>query len=314
MSLLKKVLRGDHRALAKAISMIENGDIETENLLRDTYFHTGHAWIIGITGPPGTGKSTLLAKIALEYRRKGLSLGILVFDPSSPISGGAFLGDRLRMTELASDPSIFIRSMASRGGHGGLTKTASHIVRLLDACGKDVILIETVGTGQADADVSKLVDVVIVVLIPDLGDEVQMSKAGLMEIGDIFVVNKADLQHADRLSLDVRNATKEKNGWKPPVLKTTAVKGSGVAELIKIIEEFRKFSDHSGNRKTILQDRASYQLLQEIRRQIDQIFQDRATRGTEFNKAVQDILKRRIDPHTAARRLLNSISKGALKH
>jgi len=314
LNLLRGLLRGDTRALAKAISIIEDGGSETENLLNHLYFHTGRAWVVGLTGPPGTGKSTLLTRLALEYRKKGLKIGILAFDPTSPFTGGAFLGDRFRMVDLAGDQSIFIRSMASRGGKGGLTREARNAVRLLDAFGKDMIFVETVGTGQADIEISKVADVVIVVLMPELGDEIQMSKAGLMEAGDIFVVNKADLPRAHKLVSEIRQVLGPRDGWKPMVLKTTAARGIGTSGVVAAIEDHKQFSTVAHRRQSTVSERSSHELLEVLKKSFDELLEEKISQGAAFRAAVEDIAKRRTHPRAAGKKLLNTILRSEFRN
>ncbi len=309
LDFVDELLRGDHRALAKAISLVENNDSGTEKLLKRVYSHGGGAWVVGFTGPPGTGKSTLLSRVAAEYRSRGLKIGVLAFDPTSPVTGGAFLGDRLRMTGLASDPHIFIRSMATRGGLGGLTEAARSAVRLLDASGKEIVFVETAGAGQADVEISTIADVVVVVLMPSLGDEVQMSKAGLVEVGGVFVVNKADLPHADRLVADLKAVLKPVDGWNPVVLKTIAVKGTGVTELVKVLEDFRMFAGRSGWRDRAVRKRLSYEILEEARKLVSKAVEYKVVESGELRSIVEKCIAKKTDPHTAARRLVRSMLK-----
>ena len=246
-----KILDGDVRAVSRAITAIENHATESEALLRQLFPHTGQAYLTGVTGAPGTGKSTLVDRLAAHYRKQEERVGIVAVDPTSPYSGGAILGDRIRMQGHAGDSGIFIRSMATRGFLGGLARTTAEVVLLLDAAGKHQILIETVGVGQDEIDIVRLADCVLVVLVPGLGDDIQNMKAGLMEIGDVFVLNKCDREGAVRLEEQLHamlSLVTPRDGWHPAVVRTVATENRGIDELATAIERFRKYFESSGQR------------------------------------------------------------------
>jgi LAO/AO transport system kinase len=247
-----KVRAGDVRAISRAITAIENHSAEAEELLRDLFPHTGKAYLTGVTGAPGTGKSTLVDRLAAYHRKREERVGVIAVDPTSPYSGGAILGDRIRMQGHASDTGIFIRSMATRGFLGGLARSTAEVALLLDAAGKRQVLIETVGVGQDEIDIVRLADCVLVVLVPGLGDDIQNMKAGLMEIGDIFVLNKADREGADRLEEQLHamlSLVMPRDGWHPPVIRTVATENKGLEELASTVEKFRKHFESSGQRR-----------------------------------------------------------------
>src|SRR5258706_6359239 len=247
-----KVRAGDVRAISRAITAIENHSAEAEELLRELFPHTGKAYLTGVTGAPGTGKSTLVDRLAAYHRKREDRVGVIAVDPTSPYSGGAILGDRIRMQGHASDTGIFIRSMATRGFLGGLARATAEVALLLDAAGKRQVLIETVGVGQDEIDIVRLADCVLVVMVPGLGDDIQGMKAGLMEIGDIFVLNKADRQGADRLEQELSamlELAPERNGWKPPVIRTVATENKGIEDLRDAISRFRKHFDQGVERQ-----------------------------------------------------------------
>src|SRR5881628_1415542 len=261
--LASQVLKGDHRALAKAISVVEAGGEPCRVLIRELYPHTGKAFTVGITGPTGTGKSTLVDKAIEEFRKRCRTVGVLAIDPSSAFTGGALLGDRLRMLDHSLERDVFIRSMASRGDIGGLARAARNTVRVLDAAGMDIIIIETVGAGQAEVEVASAVDAVVVVLMPQLGDEVQAFKAGFGEIGDVFVVNKADLVNPSKTMYNIASGLKEReDGWRPPVLKTSALKGTGIAGLVDALEKYRKHIDEHGSREKMARVKIEAELVE----------------------------------------------------
>jgi LAO/AO transport system kinase len=225
---------GDARALARAISTVENRAAGWSDLLKALFPHSGKARILGMTGPPGAGKSTLVDQLARLYRKQGRTVGVIAVDPTSPYTGGAILGDRIRMQDHFSDPGIYIRSMATRGSLGGLARTTADVATVLDASGRDVILIETVGVGQDEVDIVRLADITVVILVPGMGDDVQTIKAGIMEIADIFVINKSDREGAERVEREIRalqSLAVRQDGWTPPIVKTVASEGTGVPEL-----------------------------------------------------------------------------------
>ena len=247
-----KVRAGDVRAISRAITAIENHSAEAEELLRQLFPYTGKAYLTGVTGAPGTGKSTLVDRLAAYHRNREDRVGVIAVDPTSPYTGGAILGDRIRMQGHASDTGIFIRSMATRGFLGGLARSTAEVALLLDAAGKRQVLIETVGVGQDEIDIVRLADCVLVVLVPGLGDDIQNMKAGLMEIGDIFVLNKADREGADRLEEQLHamlSLVMPRDGWHPPVIRTVATENRGVEELASTVEKFRKHFESSGQRR-----------------------------------------------------------------
>jgi LAO/AO transport system kinase len=248
----QKIVAGDVRAISRAITAIENHAPEAETLLKQLFPHTGGAYLTGITGAPGTGKSTLVDRVAAVHRQRKERVGIIAVDPTSPFSGGAILGDRIRMQSHASDNGIFIRSMATRGFLGGLARSTAEVALLLDAAGKRQILIETVGVGQDEIDIVRLADCVLVVLVPGLGDDIQNMKAGLMEIGDIFVLNKADREGADRLEEQLHamlSLVTPRGGWRAPIVRTVATENRGVDDLALAVDKFRKHFESSGQRQ-----------------------------------------------------------------
>ncbi len=247
--LVANLRAGNPRALARAISMVENRTPESTELLKAVFPFSGNALLIGLTGSPGAGKSTLVDQIAREYRKQGKTIGIIAVDPTSPFSGGAILGDRIRMQAHYADAGIYIRSMATRGSLGGLASTTSDVATVLDASGRDLVMIETVGVGQDEVDIVRLADVTIVILVPGMGDDVQTIKAGIMEIADIFVINKSDREGAERVEREIRAmqslATRHDN-WVPPIVKTVASEGTGTTELVEVIEKYRAYLQQSG--------------------------------------------------------------------
>jgi LAO/AO transport system kinase len=235
---------GDARALARAISTVENRAAGWSDLLKALFPHSGRARILGMTGPPGAGKSTLVDQLARLYRKQGRTVGIVAVDPTSPYTGGAILGDRIRMQDHFSDPGIYIRSMATRGSLGGLARTTADVATVLDASGRDVILIETVGVGQDEVDIVRLADITVVILVPGMGDDVQTIKAGIMEIADIFVINKSDREGAERVEREIRalqSLAVRQDGWIPPIVKTVASEGTGVPELAAAVAAYEAY-------------------------------------------------------------------------
>ncbi len=237
--LAARLAKGDRRAVAKAITLVENDGEGAAGLLRVVSQRLGHAFVIGVTGPPGTGKSSLVDRLTESYRKKGLRVGIVAIDPTSPLTGGALLGDRIRMVDHTMDEGVFSRSMASRGWAGGLSGAVADVIQLLDAAGMDVIMVETVGIGQSDTDVVRVAHAVIVVLMPGLGDDVQASKAGLMEVGDVYLVNKADLPGADDMVVDLLAMARDSKGRSPSVLKVSATKKEGIENVVGALERIR---------------------------------------------------------------------------
>jgi len=307
----KGVLTGDRRSIAKAITIIENGTSEARKLIASIYSHTGKAHIIGLTGPGGSGKSTLIEKIIREYRRQGKTVGVVAVDPTSPFTGGAFLGDRIRMQELSTDEGVFIRSMATRNYAGGIAKATKDAVKILDAAGKDIIIVETVGAGQSEVEIIKVAQTIVVIHAPGLGDEIQAIKAGLMEIADIFVVNKADRENADKAVMDIQailQLDNKEKAWKTPILKTVALTGEGVPQLIGKLEEHRQFLEREKELRRGLW-KAETELTEALKEKVVSSIIDELKSEGKFEELLQKILRREIDPASAAEKLLRERSK-----
>lgn len=337
--LAERMLAGDRKALARAITIVENGLDGAETLLRVIYRKTGHAHVVGITGSPGTGKSTLVAGLTMALREKGKTVGILAFDPSSPFTGGAFLGDRVRFHENAADAGVFFRSLGSRGHAGGLSRKAGEVITLMDASGRDFILVETVGAGQSEVDIMRHAHTVVVVLMPGAGDEIQVGKAGILEIGDVYVVNKADREGADRLvaaielELDLGEgvydrmldptghhaglgnppaqdrqhpAGPERQRWRPPVIKTVARDGLGILEVLEALYRHRQYLESTGAGRRQALHRARELICDAIiEKVLARIFS--SPQGvTLFDTLAQAVAERLQDPYSAALQILEN--------
>ncbi len=277
--------------------------------MRELYPRTGKAFTVGVTGPTGTGKSTLVDKIVEEYRKRGRTVGVLAIDPSSAFTGGALLGDRLRMMDHSLEKDVFIRSMASRGDIGGLARAARNTIRVLDAAGFDVVIVETVGAGQTEVEVASAVDATVVVLMPQLGDEVQAFKAGFAEIGDVFVINKADLVNPAKTMYNVASGLVERNGWRPLVLKTTAVKGTGVSAVVDGLEKFRQYAETNGIREKRTKERIEAELVEAAFSDFYNETVARLRSQKELRAMVGRVVKRELDPETAASKLVKTIAR-----
>lgn len=306
----EQIRKGDTRAISRAITAIENSDPRGEDLLRELFPSTGRAYLIGVTGAPGTGKSTLVDKLAAHYRAQGKTVGIIAVDPTSPYTGGAVLGDRIRMQGHATDSGIFIRSMATRGFLGGLARATADAALVLDSAGKEIVLIETVGVGQDEIDVVRLAECTLVLVVPGLGDDVQNMKAGLIEVADIFVLNKAEREGADRLQqqlhamLELAPSTNDGGrAWKPPVIRTTATEGKGIGALADAIENFRRQREESGaQRAKILAYWKQRLLLLLETHLLARALGDDGQRAIE--SLASEVAERKKNPYTAVRELL----------
>ena len=298
---VSSILSGDRRAIAKAISMIENEDSKIGDIISQLYPKTGNAFVVGITGPPGTGKSTLINGLIENYRKLNKKIGVLAIDPSSPITGGSLLGDRLRMSTHNLDPNVYIRSMSSGNKSGGLSKYTRRSLSILDASGLDLIIVETVGAGQSEVDILKITDAIVIVLMPELGDDIQIYKAGLMEIGDIFVVNKSDLDGSDQMYTKILTASKQKNdNWIPKVIKTTSIDGSGIDDLIHSITEREKFLKDSLKHSSTEENNIKDEILSVVIENISQTLREKIKNHPDFQNVVEQVLSKEIDPEQAA--------------
>jgi GTPase len=308
--LLDKFFKGDTRALSRVITHVENRSAGSLALLQQLFPHTGKAHVIGVTGSPGSGKSTLVDRLASAYREKGNVLGIIAVDPSSPFTGGAILGDRIRMQAPASDPGVYIRSMATRGHLGGLASGTADVVTVLDAAGKNPIIVETVGVGQDEVDIVKLADVSIVLLVPGMGDDVQALKAGIMEIGDIFVINKCDrpgVEKMERAVLAMLSLAHRPDGWQPLIVKTVATEGHGINELMEGIKRYHSFFQASADRlekKRAAARERFIALLEErlVKTAVQQVFPN-----GELNKVVEQIADRKQDPYSVVDHVIRNL-------
>jgi len=307
-----KVLNGDPRSVARLITLVENSSPEGFHAMKDIYPHTGGAHIIGITGVMGSGKSTLISEITHEYRKQGLEVGIIAIDPTSPFSGGALLGDRVRMMELATDEGVFIRSMGTRGMLGGLTSAVYDVVEILDASGKDVVIVETVGVGQAEVDVIKIADTTLVILVPGLGDSIQAIKAGIMEIADIYVVNKADKPGVDQTVAEIESLVDiscSNRDRKTPVLTTSAKERKGIVELVQEIKKHRIYLEKNNEFMTQRRKRYEAELIEIIRKRLMNFIFDESTFKGKVELLIDQISKKELDPYTAADEILGKILK-----
>ncbi|MEW6213200.1 MAG: methylmalonyl Co-A mutase-associated GTPase MeaB [Acidobacteriota bacterium] len=313
-SLSEKILTGDKRAIARAISAVEDGLMESIELLKEIFPHTGHATVIGITGAPGAGKSTLVDRLAAHYREMGERVGIIAVDPSSPFTGGAILGDRIRMQSMATDPGIFIRSMASRGHLGGLARATVDAVAILDAARYDKVIVETVGVGQDEVDIVKAADVTVVVLVPGMGDDIQAIKAGIMEIGDVFAINKADREGVLRAERELEmllSITERPDRWQPPIVKTIATEDSGVEELAEAIRSYGQYTashnDRSVSRRTSV---AHARIIEMLRERLLKAALKRGASAEELRSMAEDVAARRRDPYSVVEEIISRIGIG----
>ncbi len=314
MTGIDKVLSGYKLAMARAISAVEDARPEANALLKEIFPHTGKALVIGITGAPGAGKSTLVDRLAAHYRRQGEKVGIIAVDPSSPFTGGAILGDRIRMQNMATDEGIFIRSMASRGNLGGLARTTVDAVAILDAGGYGKIIVETIGVGQDEVDIVKTADVTVVVLVPGMGDDIQAIKAGIMEIGDVFAINKADRDGVLRTERELEmllSITERPDGWKPPIIKTVATvatEDNGITNLSEAIASYADFvqshNDKATGRRISI---AQHRIIEMLRDRLLKAALQKATTAEELQDMAQAVANRSRDPYSVVDEIIAKV-------
>jgi LAO/AO transport system kinase len=307
-NLVEKLLAGETRAVARAITRVENGAEASAEMMKAIFPRTGNALVIGITGAPGAGKSSLVDKLAMHYRDLGERIGIICVDPSSPFSGGAILGDRIRMSTLGLDKNVFIRSMATRGNLGGLSRTTVDAVAILDAAGFDKVIVETVGVGQDEVEIVKTADVSVVVLVPGMGDDIQAIKAGIMEIGDVFVINKADREGVLRTEKELEallSLAHRPDFWNPPIIKTIATENKGIEDLSKAIEsyyEFQKSGENLERRKAI----AKWRLLELLQERLLADILSRNGTSDKLDRLAQEIAAKKNNPYSAVEEILSN--------
>ena len=306
--LIRKALNGDPRSIARLISLVESDSPYAENIMKTIYPRSGRAHFIGITGSPGAGKSTLVDKIIKEFKVQGKSVGVVAVDPSSPFTGGAILGDRLRMQSHSHDPDVFIRSMGSRGSLGGLSHATYEAALILDACGKDIVLIETVGVGQSEVDIVKIADTVCLVLVPGMGDDIQIMKAGIMEIADVFVVNKADRDGADKIvrEVNVMLDLMGERSWRPPIHKTMAEKGEGVGDAVAALTEHRSYLQKTEEGRKRKWRRLELEVEEIMRREISRVVESSWSERKTV-ELLNGLAERTLDPYSVAGELLDRV-------
>ncbi len=304
--LVDSLLEGDKRSAGKLISLIEDDEPEAVEALARIYPHTGRAHVVGFTGPPGVGKSSLINRLVRTFRSRGKTVAVVAVDPTSPYTGGAVLGDRIRMADTGVDPGVFIRSMATRGHAGGLALATFDAVRVLDAMGSDLVLVETVGAGQSEVEIASRAHTTVVVEMPLTGDVVQTMKAGILEIGDVYVVNKVDLGNEDVLVANLKFQLQTRDGWTPPIIRTAASEGRGIDDLAAALEKHASYLDQSGGRRKREVARARLEILENAQRLLARRVSEGSHSGRMFDKLAEDVAARRLDPHAAARRLLAS--------
>ncbi len=312
LHLIDEIRAGSPRALARAITAVENRTPESRELLKALFPHTGHARVIGLTGAPGAGKSTLVDQLAREYRKQDKTVGIVAVDPTSPYTGGAILGDRIRMGSHYADPGIYIRSMATRGSLGGLASTTSDVVTVIDASGRDLVLIETVGVGQDEVDIVKLAEVTVVILVPGMGDDVQTIKAGIMEIADVFVINKSDREGAERVEREIRamqSLAPRSDRWVPPVVKTIASDGTGVPAVVTAIAQYQEFLDKNGLAQQKLAQNWRERLIEMLRDSLLQRLLREELNEQAVTRYATEIAERKRDPYTLVEEIVSKLGK-----